>query len=195
MALKLPRLRRELKIVSKEGTPDLSFQQWWDRLATQIESSINNIQAAIDAANLAQAAADTAQAAADAAADAADDAAAVAKLTGSGIDGASPLTATDAGSDATISIASHTRAYSDGTSVSVNSGSVTGLAYSTTYYIYYDDSSFAGGAVTYLSTTDQATATQTGARHLVGGITTPAAAAGDTNGGSPEAPGFGFEIP
>jgi hypothetical protein len=95
------------------------------------------------------------------------------------------LSAADAGSDATITIAAHTRKYSDATSVSVNSGSLTARAYSTTYYIYYTQTSRAGGAVTYNSTTDPNVAQPNAAagRHFVGKIVTPAAAAAPTSGG------------
>jgi hypothetical protein len=111
------------------------------------------------------------------------------------------LSATDAGADATISISSHTRKYSDTSSVSVNSGTLTGLAYSTTYTIYYDQTSRAGGSVTYHATTDPNTglANAAAGRHLCGKITTPAAGAGDTGGGvAPPSGGGGYspgEVP
>lgn len=95
------------------------------------------------------------------------------------------LSASDAGTDATISISAHTRKYSDVSSVSVNSGSVNGLAYSTSYDVYYDQTSRAGGAVTYHATTNPNTGMPGAAagRHYCGTITTPAAAAPPTSGG------------
>lgn len=95
-----------------------------------------------------------------------------------------PLSATDAGANATITIAAHTRKYNDATSVSVNGGSLTGRSYSTLYYIYYDQTSRAGGAVTYQSATNPNTALAGAAagRHYVGKITTPAAGGGGTTG-------------
>lgn len=104
-----------------------------------------------------------------------------AALTFSGVTGA-VLTATDAGSSATITISSHTRLYGDSTSVSVNTGSVTGLAYDTVYYIYYDQASRLGGAVTYQATTVESVAAQLNDRHLVGSVKTPPALGGATNG-------------
>ena len=96
------------------------------------------------------------------------------------------LTAHDAGSSVTVSVASHTRIYSD-ESVSISGvTSITGLAYSTTYYAYYDDAARAGGAVTVALTTDStvaANSTTNPARHGLGTITTPAAAGADTTGG------------
>jgi len=52
---------------------------------------------------------------------------------------------------------------------------VTGLSYSTTYYIYYLDASRAGGAVTYQASTDPADAVQSGNVHSAGAVETPAA--------------------
>jgi hypothetical protein len=95
-----------------------------------------------------------------------------------------PLTATDAGADASISIASHTVQFGSGVgSVSYNSGTITGLAFSTLYYVYADDPTYAGGAVTYLSTTNGNTPTANDGRYYLGKVTTPANGAGDTGGG------------
>ena len=187
MSLKLPRFLRTLSIVDEKGAPTLAFHQWWESVLKQIETSINGIQDALTAAGIANAAAVAAQNAASTAQNAV-------KLTTSGTTGLT-ITATDAGSNVTITISSHTRVYGDGATVSVNSGSLTGLNYTTTYYIYYDDSSFAGGAVTYQATTSQMTAAQTGVRHLVGGVTTPAAGGTPSDGGGFGPPGFGTEIP
>jgi hypothetical protein len=90
-----------------------------------------------------------------------------------------------------VTISAHTRVYGDGTSVAVNAGSVLAQPYSTLVYIYYDDAARTGGTVTYLATTSQATAAQTGDRHLVGQVMTPAAAAPPTDGDYVGAPGFG----
>lgn len=197
MPLKLPRLPRDSEIVDGKGMPSFKMQLWWNELARNLETAFDGLEETVTAVAAAQAAADTANAAA-AAADtaatnaqtAADDAAATSALTTSGVTGAA-VTATDAGASATINITAHTRVYGDGTSVAVNAGSVTGRAYSTLYYVYYDQASRAGGAVTYVSTTSQTTAAQTGNRHLVGQVTTPAAAAPDTSGDYVGAPGVG----
>lgn len=185
MALKLPRFLRTLSIVDEKGAPTIAFHQWWESVLKQIELSINGIQAALDAAGIATAAAATAQSAANAAQSAA-------KLTTSGVTGLT-LTATDAGTTVTISISAHTRVYGDGTSVSVNSGSFTGLLYSTRYYIYYDNPSFTGGAVSYQITTNSSVAVQTGVRHVVGAVDTPASGGPPSDGGSPSPPGRDFE--
>ena len=95
------------------------------------------------------------------------------------------LSASDAGTDATITISGHTRKYSDASSVSVTGASLTALAYSTEYTVYYDQTSRAGGAVTYHATTNPNTglANAAAGRHNCGTITTPAAAGGTTTGG------------
>jgi hypothetical protein len=95
---------------------------------------------------------------------------------------AQPLTATDAGSNATISIAAHSVQFGFGT-VSYSSGSITGLSYSTTYYVYADDPDYEGGTVTYVATTNANLVTAGNGRYYVGRIVTPAAAAGPTGGG------------
>lgn len=190
MALRLPRFDRSIPIVNDNKTPTLPFHQWWDRCLKKIEEAINGIQAALLAAGIALDAAEVAQAAADAANAAAESVGEVSKLSGSGVTGMT-FTASDVGSNVTVTVSAHTRAYSDGTSVAVNGGSIAALAYSTTYYVYYNDPTFAGGAVTYLSTTVQTDAIQTGDRHLVGQVTTPAAGQPDKPGLQPQPPGFG----
>ena len=93
-----------------------------------------------------------------------------------------PLTATDAGASASIAVAAHTLSRQVG-DVSYNAGSITGLAYDTVYYVYVDDPTYAGGAVTYLSTTTRADIVDNLGRYFVGQVTTPAAAADSTIGG------------
>ena len=191
------KLQRGVPIVDRNGQPTASFQLYWQQAIDGLQSQINAIaaaQAAADAANAAaeaaQTAADNADTAATNAANAAEDAAANSALVNSYVTGAT-LAGTDAGTNATITISGHTRYYADGTSVAVSGGSVTALSYSTDYYIYYDQPSRAGGSVTYQATTSIATAAQTGDRHTVGKVSTPAALAADTPGYSVEPPGVG----
>lgn len=200
MAFTLPR------ISSTTVSPE--FQVWWQQVVEAIEESLNSLQDAIDAVAAAQAAADAAQTAADAAntaAATADAAAASAQTTADDITAASTLansyvtgltlSATDAGADATITISAHTRHYPqpDGTTVdvAVSGGTLTARSYSTDYFIYYDDAARVGGAVSYQSTTSEATAAQVGDRHTVGEVMTPAALAADTGGSGTRAPGVG----
>jgi len=106
------------------------------------------------------------------------------------------LTATDAGSDVTLTIDNHNRHYGDQSSVAVTGATITGLAYSTTYYVYYDDSSRAGGSVTYHTDTNPNNALPAAAsgRHYVGRVATPAAGGTATTGGS-SPPSAGGGIP
>ena len=190
MALDVPPLPAGQPIVDpKTGLPTMAFTVYWQQSIGQIEGAINAVaaaQAAADAANAAAATANTAATTANAAATASTAATA---LQNSWVTGCT-ITSTDAGTDVTITISAHTRNYANGTSVAVDGGSLTGRAYSTKYYIYYDQASRAGGTVTYASTTTESTAAQTGDRHTVGHTTTPAAAGAPTGGVPPRAPGI-----
>lgn len=93
-----------------------------------------------------------------------------------------PLTAHDAGANATINIASFTMRTSSKGDVSISSGSITALSYGTGYYIYYDDATLTGGSVTFNATTTKTTALNGAGRFFVGSITTPISGAIDTIG-------------
>lgn len=195
MALDIPPLPAGAAIADRDGLPSLAFSAYWQQTIEAIVGSVNAViaaQAAADAANTAAASAD---AAATAAQDTADAITAGSALSSSYVSGCT-IAATDAGTDATITISAHTRHYPqpDGTTVdvSVSGGSITALAYSTFYYIYYDDAARAGGAVTYHATTSDSTAAQLGDRHTVGGVMTPAALAAPTGGTGVRAPGPAF---
>lgn len=183
------------------GSTPAQQQIWWQEVVEAIEAqeaaqddaiaAIAAAQAAADAANAAATAADAAAASAQSTA---DDITESNALANSYVTGAT-ITATDAGADVTITISAHTRHYPqpDGSTVdvAVSGANLTGQAYSTTYYIYYDDPDRAGGVVSYQSTTSTATAAQIGDRHTVGGITTPAAAGPPTGGAYTSPPGPG----
>jgi hypothetical protein len=91
------------------------------------------------------------------------------------VQNALPLTATSSASSSTISIASHTLQYGYG-QVSYSSGSISGLNTSTNYYVYADDPDYAGGAVTYLATTNPQTVVANNGRYYVGSIQTAVSA-------------------
>jgi hypothetical protein len=191
VAFTLPRL--------PPGVVSPEFQIWWQQVVEAVEAEVGALEAA-DAANaaavLATAAAAAANTAATNAQTTADDITASSSLANSYVTGTPPIvSAIDAGADATITIAAHTRHYPqpDGSTVdvAVTGGSLTGLAYSTFYYIYYDDASRTGGAVTYHATTSADTAAQLGDRHTVGAVTTPAAAGPPEDGGFTRPPGSG----
>lgn len=92
-----------------------------------------------------------------------------------------PLAAVDAGGSATINIASFTMRCGN-TDIVVSSGVVTTLTNGIIYFVYYDDSAFVGGAVTYNAATIREVALQGESRFFVGSILTPGSGAGPTIG-------------
>ncbi|SFQ00537.1 hypothetical protein [Sphingomonas rubra] len=93
---------------------------------------------------------------------------------------------------ATVTIIDHNRIYADNakTTVPIIGGSISGLPLNSQFYVYYDDPSFAGGAVTYRYTTDNTVAAQVGIRHSLGGIATGGAQDTDPiDGGGVSPPG------
>lgn len=100
---------------------------------------------------------------------------------------ATPLTSTDGPISARIDIAAWNQQLGFG-QVSYNAGSITGLANSTLYYVYVDDPTFAGGAVTYVATTTAQNVVAGNGRIFVGSITTAADGGGGTSGGGYNTP-------
>jgi hypothetical protein len=92
-----------------------------------------------------------------------------------------PLTATDAGATDTVSVAAFTMRIG-GSDYSISSGSITSLSRKTIYYIYYDDPTIAGGAVSFSASTTKETAIVGFGRFFVGSILTPPASGTDTVG-------------
>lgn len=92
------------------------------------------------------------------------------------------LSATEDGAAATITVASHTRVYGDGTTLAVTGAAVTGLLPDTIYAGYYDDETLADTTPAFTFTTDMPSAQAVAAegRHFLGRIKTPAAASGKT---------------
>lgn len=202
VAVEFERLAAQQRLVNGDGTPSLSFTIYWQKVVEKLEQTLTDLTDTVAAIQAAQTAADNANAAAAAADLAATNAATATtelatadQLRTSYVDPTNIITASDAGTDATIAIGAHTRKYpqTDGSTVnvSVNAGNMTGLAYSTQYFVYYDDPTRAGGAVTYVATTNSSTAAQVGSRHLVGAVTTPAALGAPTPGGTVRPPGIG----
>jgi hypothetical protein len=197
MTLSLERMRRGVPIVSSAGMPTESYALMDEKRIRQLEAVVNAqgdliaqilaAQAAADAANAAATAANAAAEAAQASADSVGVVAEDLSLQNSYATGLT-VTATDAGASVTISISAHTRVYGDGTSVAVNAGSLTGIPYSVNRWVYYDQASRAGGAVTYIAATSAQA--QTGDRHVVGAVATPASGAPPSDGNPIRAPGY-----
>jgi hypothetical protein len=109
------------------------------------------------------------------------------------------VTAADAGGGvAKISIADHTRIYPVEGNIDVPDvaiagvADVTALAYTTHYYLYYDDPTLAAVAPVVHATLDPKVA-QAGyapGRHYLGDVTTPAAGAAATSGDGPTPGGY-----
>jgi hypothetical protein len=188
MALRLPRLP------SQQPAWNI-FQRWWQSVVEAIESAFNQLQATVDAVAAAQDAADSANAAAVVAQDAAEAAQAASDgiagndaLSKSYVDGLT-ITADDFSGAGRILISAHTRYYGDGTNVAVSGGSLTGLAYDVPVYVYYDQASRAGGAVTYVASLVVVGNGTSPNRHFVGSVRTPVAAAPPNDGFGAVPPG------
>jgi hypothetical protein len=198
-SFRLDRLSSSFSIVTKDGRPSQSFQFRDTKVLEKIEAAFDALAARltdIETIN-AQLAAQLAQIIA-AQSDATDAAREAARINSYPNPGVGIVTASDAGTDATVTIANHTRVYPvqgsiDVPDVAITGGSITGLAYSTTYFIYYDDTTLADTTPTFQATTVSADA-QVGAaagRHFVGYVTTPASGGGSTSGGGGAPPGGG----
>lgn len=169
-------------------------------ILASLSDQLAQIEAAQAAADAAQTSADTAATAATAAQGTADAAQTTAttvkgtdKLSASFVVPTPLLTSQDAGSDARIVIADHTRYYGDGSAGHPVTGeTVSGLPYDTIHYIYYDDPTFAASAVTYVATTtaSEAQANRTTGRHFCGAVTTPVSGGADVEGGGVYGPGM-----
>ena len=94
-----------------------------------------------------------------------------------------PLTATDAGANATIPVANFTmRVAGQDISITGNSTDLTVRAFDTVYYVFYDDPLLAGGAVTFDTSTIREDALNSAGRFFVGTIRTPLDGGRDTKG-------------
>jgi hypothetical protein len=191
--VRIPSFQANQQVTTENGrfTP-AALRSLNDALKT-LGAAINEI-AALPEIQAALVDLDTATAAAQTAADNANAAAATTtsatSLANSYVDDLT-LTGVDAGTDASIIVSAHTRKYGDGTSVSVTGATITGLDFETSYYIYYDQPSRAGGVVSYLTTIDPAVAAQVGDRHVVGAALTPADGEADSIGNPVNPPGSG----
>lgn len=100
------------------------------------------------------------------------------------VTGVSPLTASDAGTSATVNIAAFQMQFGTGI-VSFNAGSVTGLLYSTLYFVYLYDPLLDGGTVPYYVGTGFQSVVSAQGYVYVGPITTPASGGTPTGGSGP----------
>lgn len=210
MPLTLPHFERQVALVEESRVPTSTFHRWWQTVVrnlitafTKIEQQTNDLsvvvadlQAVVDQQTIMIADIQAAQTAADAAQLDATAAAREAARINSYPSPSSVLIAADAGTDASITIENHTRVYPvqgaiDVPDVAITGATIGGLAFSTKYFVYYDDSTLTATAPTFLVTTASATA-QVGAaagRHFLGTVTTPADGGTSTTGTGSTAPG------
>lgn len=204
MVVSLPPLPQGQQIVQQDGTASLAFTVYWQQLIDNLGGTLTNITSILDSIVAAQAAAAAAQATANLAMTDAEKAAREGARINSYTSPSNVITATAVGATATITVAAHVRIYPvqgsiDVPDVSIASGSITGLAQSTTYYVYYTDGTLVNTAPTFLASTFLATASVGAApgRHYVGKVLTPPAAGAPTNGvgNPPTGGGSGDYIP
>lgn len=181
----LDRLTSFDQLLNTNGTPSLRFMVIWQETVEKIEEAFEALTTQVSDNSAIIARLVAAEAVAAAAAATAAETEAREALSQSYVNPTQVLTATSSG---VVSIAAHSRIYGDGSSVSVNSGSVSGFGEGDYVTIYYDDAAREGGAVAYSGTTSAVA--QSGNRHVVGSVTIPAAGAGTTTGVSPTAPGY-----
>lgn len=183
MARQLPRLPPNFGQMSDRDT---LLQRYWEDLCRTLEE-VPAIAAALETAVT------EAQAAADAAQAAADTVGSDTSIANSWVEGLT-LEAFNDGADCHVDISDHLRKYGDGTSVSVDGGTLGAIAHDTVVRVFYHDAARAGGAVTYEWTTDPTAAAQTGDVHSVGSTVTPRATEMGSVIGSPVYPP-GYSIP
>jgi hypothetical protein len=179
----LDRLRRVDRLTQGEFV-DVRFQLIWQRTMEAIENAFEALTTQVNDMAILVAEIRAAQALATAANDTATTVNSRTSIESSYTDPTSVLTAS---ADGTITIAAHTRRYTDGTSASVNAGSISGGTNGVRYTVYYADAAREGGAVSYQSSTD--VVAQGGSIHVVGRVTVPALGEPPASGASPSAPG------
>lgn len=103
------------------------------------------------------------------------------------------VTITGVAATGLVTISEHTRQYPSGAET-VQAGSVSGLTYGATGYLYYDDAVREGGIVSYAAATSYADAFAKAAtpnRHFIGKVVMPAnAGASNTTGTPAKPPGY-----
>lgn len=181
MVLRARKFQQTLPIVDEQGRPLPDF-------LSALNAQVDLVNAIVAATNLATAAKTAAEASARE----------LARINSYTVP-TNVLSASDNGSDARITVVGHTRVYPVQGSIDVpdvaivGPANIDGLAFSTKYFVYYDDPTLADTTPTYQATTDQKDA-QVGAgagRHFVGEVTTPADGGSGTSGGGGTPPGGG----
>lgn len=184
-APKLDRLQRLIKYFETNGTPTQKMVLDWQNTMEAIEAALRGLTGQLGDLSTLVAQIKAAQDLAQAAQTIAAETKAQQDITNSYTSPSAVLTASN---DGTITIAAHQRVYGDGTSVSVDGGTLNGFSPGDYVAVYYDDPSRAGGPVVYMGTTDAVA--QAGVRHSVGQIAIPQAGEAPSTGGGVAAPGY-----
>lgn len=181
----LDRLQRQIGYFNPDGTPTYQMQLIWQQTMEAIEGAFEALTGqVVDLTSIVQQI-QAAQQLAQTANDNATQAKRQQDITNSYTNPTQVLTAS---SDGTVAVSAHTRIYGDGSSVSVNAGSVSGFAPGDYVSVFYIDAARTGGAVTYQGTTNAVA--QAGDTHSVGQITIPQPGSPPSSGGGVSPPGY-----
>jgi hypothetical protein len=184
--IRLDRLQRSVPVIDNRGFPTMQHQAAHQKMVESIEQAFADDQLQIDDLRRIL---ESLQAVQNAQAETAQQVSAVQKdlaLVNSStnpVDGL--LSATSSG---VVTILAHNRDYGDGTIVSVDGGTVTGFTEDQFIRVFYDDSAREGGTVVYQGTTGEVT--QTGNRHVIGGVLIPMAGEPPSTGVGTTPPGY-----
>jgi hypothetical protein len=188
--IRLDRHLRDVAIVGAQGEPSFKEQAREQKNLEAIESAFAGQQSQIDAINLIvtqlQEVINAQAATAATVATVQSDLALVNSKTNP-VDG---LLSADSGG--VVNISAHSRDYADNVTRGVNAGSISGFSEGQFVRVYYDDAGRAGGAVSYQGTVEEVT--QTGSRHVVGGVAIPAAGEPPATGTGTTPPGYVREM-
>lgn len=195
--IRLDRIRSNIGIVDPNtGFPTAQYQAQTQRDKEEIERSINSLNEVVTAL---QAAFDAASDAKRVAMEATDTVEAVRNENRLLNSYTSPQNAVTASSSGVVTIASHRRVYTDGSTVSITGGTLSGFGIGQAVGVYYDDPTFSLTAPEFLADTGGGQAVQTNGRHVVGFVTIPGVGDPPTTGEGPTPPGrpptFGEPLP
>lgn len=191
--IKIPDFQQSRAIVDKEGRPFAEFLRGINTAFRVLVNNANATNQALAAAGIATSAATVAMAAAAAAQSATLQAMNATALANSYVQGLT-ITASDAGASASIVISNHNRVYATmpPTSVAVTGATLTGKAYSSLFFLYYDQPTRSGGPVSFIASLVSTDVAQVGDRHSVGQILTPAALGLPRDGAGVAPPGGAY---
>ena len=166
-----------------------ALNRWADLIETKLRgintdtSYVNAIgEKSFSTAANANSAATSAQSTANAANTAATNAKLYAIAAASARPDSNPLTAHDAGSNVTVTIASFNMHVAGIGAIAITGNTLTGLSYGTVYYIYYTDPNLTGGAVTFQTSLTKHGTIGSTVNFYVGSILTPVSGGADTIG-------------